>query len=76
MTRLRTAVNLSGHDDLFQALGELHQGLAPDESRKADAKLVLLLANHIGDPEVVAEAIDAVRSTLPGAGSSDGTKED
>lgn len=75
MSRLRTAVNLTGQDDLFQALMELHAGLAPEDSRKADAKLVLLLANHIGDPAVIAEAIDAVRSTLPDS-ARDGTKED
>ncbi|MCX7375532.1 MAG: DUF2783 domain-containing protein [Alphaproteobacteria bacterium] len=34
-----------------------HRDLPPDASRRLDAKLVLLLANHIGDAEIVKQAI-------------------
>ena len=61
MTSLVTQVNLTGHDDLFQRLVSLHQGLSEAECREVDARLVLLLINHIGDPEVIAAAFDAAR---------------
>lgn len=48
---------LSDPDGLFAALLAAHEGLDPAASRRLDATLVLLLANHIGDAEVVLEAI-------------------
>ena len=49
-------------DGLFAALVAAHEGLAPAASRRLDATLVLLLANHIGDDSVVLAAIEAARS--------------
>ncbi len=48
---------LSDPDGLFAALVAAHEGLDPPASRRLDAALVLLLANHIGDAGVVLEAI-------------------
>ena len=48
---------LSDPDGLFAALVAAHEGLDPAASRRLDAALVLLLANHIGDAGVVLEAI-------------------
>jgi Protein of unknown function (DUF2783) len=59
MNRLRTAPQLADPDALFAALVEAHRGLSPEASRLLDARLVLLLANHIGDADVLAEAIAA-----------------
>ena len=40
--------------------------MSPSESRRLDASLVLLLANHIGDLEVVRDAVEAARrSSVP-----------
>ena len=50
-------------DALFAALVAAHDGLDPDASRRLDAQLVLLLANHIGDAGVVMDAIRVARST-------------
>jgi hypothetical protein len=36
-------------DAFYEALIELHEGLSDEESAQVDARLVLLLANHIGD---------------------------
>jgi len=60
MTQLNTNTRLDQHDELFQMLINLHQNLSQDASNKANAKLILLLANHIGDIKVVAEAINLV----------------
>ncbi len=53
---------LADPDGLFAALVAAHEGLSPDASRRLDAALVLLLANHIGDDGVVLAAIKVARS--------------
>jgi len=64
MPALNLATNLANHDDLYERLIALHEGLSDEESHKASAKLILLLANHIGDEEVVIEAIETVKGQL------------
>ena len=60
---LVTAPNLSAPDDFYQALIETHQGLAPEESHALNARLVLLLANHIGVTDVLKQALSAARDS-------------
>ncbi len=48
-------------DALFAALVAAHEGLDEAASRLLDAQLVLLLANHIGDQQVVLDAIRIAR---------------
>lgn len=57
MSGLITEANLDDPDALFEALVEAHRDLAPEASRRLDAKLVLLLANHVGDMRVLLQAI-------------------
>ncbi len=54
---LDTAPRLTDPDALFAALVAAHAGLDEAASRRLDARLVLLLANHIGDAAVLMEAI-------------------
>lgn len=61
MAELILAPNLSGADDLYERLVRLHEGLSEAESLKVWAKLVLTLANHIGDREVVEQAMAVAR---------------
>lgn len=68
--RLVTEPNLAAPDDFYAALAELHRGLDPEESAKANAKLVLLLANHIGDAAVLGEAVALARPRAPGTKAS------
>lgn len=63
--RLITETNIAAADDFFAALAELHRGLSSEESAKVNAKLVLLLANHIGDAAVLAEALALARPQPP-----------
>ena len=60
---LITTPNLDAPDDFYEALIEAHQGLASDESHAFNARLVLLLANHIGSTAVLREALAAARSS-------------
>lgn len=57
MTKLKTEPNLSVPDDIYQLLIGLYQGKSDDESRRLNARLILLLVNHIGDTDVIREAI-------------------
>jgi hypothetical protein len=54
---LSTASNFARPDDAFRAIVEAHRGLTEEQSADLDAALVLILANHIGDIEVLREAI-------------------
>jgi hypothetical protein len=59
MTTLATEPRLD--DDAYERLLAAHRGLDDAQSMKLNAKLVLLLANHIGDAGVIAQAIAAAR---------------
>ena len=48
-------------DDFYEALIDSHLGLSDEQSAQLNAKLILLLANHIGDVEVLREALGAAR---------------
>jgi hypothetical protein len=54
---LSTASNFAKPDDAFRAVVEAHRGLSDEQSADLDAALVLILANHIGDVDVLREAI-------------------
>lgn len=57
--KLRTELGIENPDDFYDRLIELHRDLSEEESRAVNSRLVLLLANHIGDPEVLEEALAA-----------------
>ena len=56
-------------DGIYQLLVEAHHDLTEEQSRLVDARLTLLLDNHIGDPAVIAAAVAAARAGVadPGA---------
>lgn len=59
--RLNTDPNLDAPDDLYEALIDMHRDLTPEQSEIANAKLILVLANHIGNLEVLAQAMKIAR---------------
>jgi hypothetical protein len=69
---LNTDLNIATPDDFYEALIELHRDLAPEQSRLVNAKLILLLANHIGDAAVLRQAMAKSREGISPAGQ-DGT---
>ena len=62
MTTLRTEPRLAQPDDLFEALVEAHRDLDADASARLNARLIFLLANPIGDMDVLREALAAARA--------------
>lgn len=51
-------------DDFYEALIDMHHGLSDEQSNKVNARLILLLANHIGDLDILREAMDAAKADL------------
>lgn len=61
MATLKTEANLADPDGFYERLIAAHRGLDGAGARRLDAKLILLLANHIGDSEVLCEALRLAR---------------
>ena len=57
-------------DAFYAAVIEAHAGLSQDESIALNARLVLLLANRVGDMTVLKEAIATARRSLPTGNSA------
>jgi len=63
---MKTQANLADPDGFYEQLLDAHQGLTPADSELLNARLILLLANQIGDARVLADCIVAARQ-WPGA---------
>ena len=61
---LRTELGVADPDDFYARLIELHEGLTTEQSHKVNAKVILMLANHIGDTDVLYEVLDYVEKDL------------
>jgi hypothetical protein len=61
---LNTEPNIPVPDDFYQELVDMHRDLSEQQSALVNAKLILLLANHIGDPVVLREAMRAARQDI------------
>lgn len=59
---LNTKPNIAAADDFYQQLIDLHRDLSAEESRDVNARLILLLANHIGDNDVLRQAMEIARA--------------
>ena len=64
MTILNTEPNLPAPDDFYDELIALHRDLTDEESALLNARLILLLANHIGDMTVLRAAMAAARDAV------------
>jgi hypothetical protein len=64
---LNVDLNLESPDDFYAALIELHRGLSDEQSELVNARLILLLANHVGDMEAVREAMQRAREGIEGS---------
>ena len=72
---LNTDPNIAAPDDFYEALIDMHRDLSEEQSRLVNAKLILLLANQIGDLDILRQAMAKARegiataSVPPGAAS-------
>ncbi len=61
MATLNIESNIVRPDDFYEALIDMHRDLSSEQSQLVNAKLILLLANHIGDAEVLGDAMRRAR---------------
>ena len=70
---LNTQPNLARPDDFYDALIDMHRDLDEAQSQSANAQLILLLANHIGEHETLMQAIRLARAGVTAAASKGAT---
>jgi hypothetical protein len=70
MPTLVTDANLPAPDDFYEELIDLHRDLTDAQSALVNAKLILLLANHVGDPQVLRAAMTAARADVVPQGAA------
>ena len=62
---LNTEFNLGAHSDtLFNELLQAHDGLSAAQSEQLNAGLILILMNHIGEADIIREAITRAHAAL------------
>jgi len=70
MANLVTTPNIADPDGFYAELLALHEGRSKRASDAINARLVLILANHIGDRAVLREAFDLAARTTDGSNPS------
>ena len=60
---LITAPHLDAPDDFYEALIDAHRDLGVEQSHALNARLVLLLANHVGRLDILRQALQAARDS-------------
>lgn len=61
MANLITETNIQNPDELYQMLIDSNKDLTNEQCLKFNAKLILLVANHIGDINIIKQAIEIAR---------------
>lgn len=59
--QLITTANIAEHDDFYADLLMAHEGMTDEDSQAFNARLILVLANHIGDNTVLKQALSAAK---------------
>lgn len=62
--KLNVEPNIGLPDDFYEQLIDMHRDLNDEQSQLVNAKLILLLCNHIGDMRVLREAMAAAREGI------------
>ncbi|MGC1816540.1 MAG: DUF2783 domain-containing protein [Casimicrobiaceae bacterium] len=61
---LNVEPNIAAPDEFYEVLIETHRDLAPEQSELVNARLILLLANHIGDLDILRQAMAHARAGI------------
>ena len=67
MPRLNIEPNLASPDEFYASLVNAHRDLTPAQSQRLNARLILLLANHVGDDALLRDALDRARAGVDDA---------
>ena len=60
---MKTVLNFQDADGFYELLLDAHAGLTLEQSQLLNARLILLLANQVGDAKVLKECVEAARDT-------------
>jgi hypothetical protein len=69
---MKTTLNLQDADGFYEQLLDAHQGLTKEQSDLLNARLILLLANQVGDSKVLKECVEAARKVVPAEAGTQG----
>jgi hypothetical protein len=67
---LITTPHFDAADAFYEALIDAHRDLSAAQSHELNAKLVLLLANHVGERAALGQALAAARESVLHGGAS------
>jgi hypothetical protein len=59
---MKTQSNLQDADGFYEQLLDAHHGLDEEQSKLLNARLILLLANQVGDAKVLKDCVEAARA--------------
>lgn len=62
---MKTTLHFQDADAFYEQLLDAHTGLDREQSELLNARLILLLANQVGDSKVLRECLQAASSELP-----------
>jgi hypothetical protein len=62
---MKTTLNLQDADGFYEQLLDAHEGLSDEQSALLNVRLILLLANQVGDATVLKECVEAAKR-VPG----------
>ena len=65
MSNLTLTPNISDPDGFYAELIALHEGLSDEQSQSLNARLILILANHVGDRSILSDALSAAKGAKP-----------
>ena len=62
---MKTTLNQPDADNFYEQLLDAHEGLTEQQSALLNARLILLLANQVGDAKVLKECVEAAKAVPP-----------
>ena len=61
MVKINLKPNIKNNDEFYSKLIDAHEGLSEEESIEFNSRLILILSNQVGDPEILAEALEIAK---------------
>ena len=59
---MKTELNLQDADTFYEQLLNAHEGLSPTQSEQLNLRLILLLANQVGDASILRDCIESAKN--------------
>jgi hypothetical protein len=66
---MKTSLHFQDSDTFYEQLLDAHQGLSREQSELLNARLILLLANQVGDAHALQQCVEAAKLPVPASGA-------